>query len=175
MPSRAAALNALSFVEDSQTDFKVRQEKIESDDNDALDALSFPSSPSGGSGIQENGSMLGGMSFDYFAFSSSKISALKQVFKGDLESNRGISPLRPRLSKLSLPSKTPEIPFQKSFKRPDFLNKLQKIAFTNWLKAEVISPFVAGVLLLITYLRGEVLLPSATALLYRRRQRGLSF
>jgi len=177
---RATLLTSLPISEEYQSSFKMCRDATEKEEsNDALDALSFPLSPSGGSGIQENGSVFGGMDFSSFAFTSTfispKTSAQKQVIKSDFDVGRGISPLYPRLSKLFLPPKMPAVPLKENFKLRDFLNKLQKMALTNWLKAEVISPFVAGFLLFITYLRGDVLLPRSTALLYRRRQRGLSF
>ncbi|NCP62167.1 MAG: hypothetical protein GW748_02505 [Alphaproteobacteria bacterium] len=179
MRPRATLLTSFSIGEEAQINFKESCNRVEQENDDPLDALSFPSSPSGGDGIQENRNMFGGMSFDSFAFvsafPSSKVNAFKGIAESDIRVDKGVSPAYPRLSKVCLPPKTPEPTLQKGFKFSDFLNKLQKIAVTNWLKAEVLSPFMAGVLLLVTYLRGDVLLPRATALLYRRRQRGLSF
>lgn len=178
---RPTLLKTFPIAEESQVSVKTHSMPMKQEENnsDALDALSFPSSPSGGSGIQEKGRIFGVINFGSFAFTPAftlpKISALKQFTESRFEISRGVSPLRPRLSRLSLPPKASKEPFKEPFKMRDFLNKLQKMALANWLKAEVISPFVAGILLLITHLRGDILLPRATALLYRRRQRGLSF
>ncbi len=173
----ATLLTSFSIGEEAQINFKESCNRVEQENDDPLDALSFPSSPSGEDGIQDNRNVFGGMNFDSFAFisafTSSKVNAFKGVAESDIKVDKGVSPAYPRLSKVCLPPETPEPTLQKSFKFSDFLNKLQKLAFTNWLKAEAISPFMAGILLLITYLRGDMLLPRATALLYRRRQRAL--
>tara|TARA_R110002095_G_scaffold149966_3_gene129580 strand:- start:1557 stop:2498 length:942 start_codon:yes stop_codon:yes gene_type:complete len=164
----ATLLKTLPMAEALQSKFEVFEDQRE--DDDFLEALSFPSAPSGGKGIQGQGeSLFNRMGFDSFAFMPKGFKLFKSVIKSDSEVARGAWPLQERLSHLSLPLKTPTVPAQKDFKIGDFLNKLQKIALTNWVKAEVVSPFMAGLLLLLTYLRGDLVLPRTTGLLLRRR------
>lgn len=179
----ASLLKPLPIMGESQMEVEDHYHN-QREPEDTLDILSFPSPPSGGKSIQRGGPLFGKSGFDYFAFVSRSMESLVQkrevafsaLRENEPEVERGTSPLQAQLSKVLAPVKSPEPFAQQDFNINDFLNKLQKAALVNWVKAEVLSPLIAGLLLLLTYLQGDLLLPRATALLSRiPRRREVAF